>query len=119
MGWQRHREASARVSVLLHPLAVGTSRLLWRDWSRREHRRACWQLVRSQRVEVNLSPLPSSIAASLKTDVVFSRAQRTHTRLSWETRLARNAWREPLGKVTIKLFGVPNDFAHLLSLMVG
>ncbi len=33
-----------RVSVLLHPLLVGSAPLLWRDWSRRLHRRACMQL---------------------------------------------------------------------------
>jgi hypothetical protein len=27
-----------RVSVLLHPLQVGTAPLLWKDWSRRQHR---------------------------------------------------------------------------------
>src|SRR5213082_1556988 len=34
-----------QVSVLLHPLPVGPASLLWRDWSRREYRRACQQLV--------------------------------------------------------------------------
>jgi hypothetical protein len=105
-----------RISLLLHPLHVGPAPLLWRDWNRREHRRACLQLVRSQRVEVNMPPPPPSIAVSIKTNVIFSRAQRARTRLSWETRLARNARREPFGQVTIKLFGVPNDFARLLCL---
>jgi hypothetical protein len=27
-----------QVSILLHPLAVGSAPLLWRDWSRRQHR---------------------------------------------------------------------------------
>lgn len=30
-----------RVSLLLHPLQVGSAPLRWRDWSRRQHRRAC------------------------------------------------------------------------------
>ncbi len=30
-----------RVSLLLHPLQVGSAPLLWKDWSRRQHRRAC------------------------------------------------------------------------------
>jgi hypothetical protein len=37
-----------QVSVLLHPLAVGREPLLWQDWSRREHRRACIHLIRSK-----------------------------------------------------------------------
>jgi hypothetical protein len=52
---QWHGRATAksrRVSVLLHPLVVGSAPLLWRDWSRRQHRRACIQLLRQQRMEV-------------------------------------------------------------------
>jgi hypothetical protein len=45
-----------RVSVLLHPLKVGSAPLLWRDWSRRQHRRVCMQLLRGQRVDVPLEP---------------------------------------------------------------
>jgi hypothetical protein len=43
-----------RVSVLLHLLSVGAGPLLWRDWSRRAHRRACMQLLRRQRVDMAL-----------------------------------------------------------------
>src|SRR5256885_4822582 len=58
--WNGSATAKPRqVSVLLHPLRVGPASLLWRDWSRREHRRACLQLVRHQRIEVNLS-LPAA-----------------------------------------------------------
>jgi hypothetical protein len=77
-----------QVSVLLHPLVVGSAPLLWRDWSRRAHRRACMQLVRHQRIEVNLPP---SAASPRKGEVILSRAQRAHARLSWAERLARNA----------------------------
>jgi hypothetical protein len=106
-----------QVSVLLHPLAVGPTSLLWRDWSRREHRRACLRLVRDQRVEVNLPLLSPSVETHPTTaDVILSRAQRAHCRLSWETRLTRNARRDTAGQVTIKLFGVPNDFARDLGL---
>jgi hypothetical protein len=41
-----------QVSVLLHPLAVGPAPLLWHDWSRRHHRRACMQLLRHQHMEI-------------------------------------------------------------------
>ena len=103
-----------QVSVLLHPLAVGFAPLLWRDWSRREHRRACMQLVRQQHVEVSL--LPSAVASSGKAEVILSRAQRAHTRLSWQERLARNACVSTSEQVTIRLFGVPESFASSLGL---
>src|SRR5712691_4683488 len=57
-----------QVSVLLHPLVVGNEPLLWRDWSRREHRRACLQLVRHQHIEVSL-PLPAT-ASPRTADVI-------------------------------------------------
>ena len=61
-----------RISILLHPLRVGPAPLLWQDWSRRAHRRACMQLVRHQRIEVSLPP---PAAASPRTaEVILSRA---------------------------------------------
>ncbi len=88
---QWHGEATTkprRISVLLHPLRVGPAPLLWRDWSRRAHRRACMQLVRHQRIEVSLPP-PAA---------------------------ASNARVPTAGQVTIRLFGVPEGFAILLGL---
>ena len=103
-----------RVSLLLHPLAVASAPLLWRDWSRRTQRRACLELVRSQRVEVEVAsgrpPAPATSQAPL------SRAQRAHWRLSWAERLAYNARVPTAGQVTIRLFGVPNAFARFLGL---
>jgi hypothetical protein len=78
-----------QVSVLLHPLAIGPAPLLWRDWSRREHRRACIQLARSHRVEIQVQP--DFAPAPEPGPVPLSRAARAHFRLSWEMRLARNA----------------------------
>jgi hypothetical protein len=85
-----------------------------RDWSRREHRRACMQLIRQQRVEVNF--LPPSQASPAPAEVILSRAQRAHTRLSWEMRLARNARSTEAGQVNISLFGVPETFAEAVGL---
>ena len=103
-----------QVSVLLHPLQVGPAPLLWRDWSRREHRRACLQLVRHQHIEVSL--LPPAATSPPTAEVILSRAQRAHYRLSWQERLARNARVSTSGQVTIKLFGVPEGFAIALGL---
>jgi hypothetical protein len=100
-------------SVLLHPLQVGPAPLLWRDGSRREHRRACMQLVRHQHIEVSLSP--PATASPCNEDVILSRAQRAHFRLSWAKRLARNARVPTASPVTIRLFGVPEGFATSLS----
>ncbi len=112
--WQGNATAKPRqVSVLLHPLRVGSAPLLWRYSRRREHRRACLQLVRSQRLEMSLSPPAASPPI---TEVIFSRAQRAHSRLSWQERLARNARPEASGQVTIRLFGVPTAFATSLGL---
>jgi len=103
-----------RISVLLHPLQVGPAPLLWRDWSRREHRRACMQLVRYQRIEVSLPP--STAASPGKAEVILSRAQRAHARLSWPERLARNTRAPTAGQIAIKLFGIPEIFAASLGL---
>ena len=113
--WNGTATAKPRqVSVLLHPLEVGSAPLLWRYSRRREHRRACMQLVRHQRIEVSMPP-PAS-ASPRKAEVILSRAQRAHSRLSWAERLARNARVPTAGQMTIKLFGVPEDFATSLGL---
>lgn len=113
--WNGHTTAKPRqVSVLLHPLAIGSLPILWCDWSRRQHRRACMQLVRQQWVGVEIGP-PAS--GSLAGHVVpLSRAQRAHYRLTWPQRLARNARPPTAGQVTIRLCGIPQDVATSLGL---
>lgn len=106
-----------RVSVLLHPLQVGSAPLLWRDWSRRQHRRACIQLLRHQRVDVHLEPLDHSGPAP--SAPILSRAERAHSRLSWEERLARNEAASTKSRCTITLFGVPESFARSLGLLTA
>ncbi len=116
--WNGNATAKPRqVSVLLHPLQVGSAPLLWRDWSRRAHRRACMQLVQHQRIEVHMPP--PAAASPNKAEVILSRAQRAHSRLSWQERLARNARVSTSGQVTIKLFGVPESFATSLGLVTA
>ncbi len=112
--WQGHDTAKPRqVSVLLHPLPVGSAPLLWRYSRRRVHRRACIQLVRHQRLEMSLAP---PVVSPPSGEVILSRAQRAHARLSWQERLARNARPPTAGSVTIKLFGIPVSFAASLGL---
>jgi hypothetical protein len=106
-----------RVSLLLHPLAVASAPLLWRDWSRRTQRRACLEVVRGQRVEIEVA---TSHASSPPIETLpLSRPQRAHWRLSWAERLARNARPPTAGRVTIRLFGVPESFATSLGLATG
>jgi hypothetical protein len=102
-----------QVSVLLPPLQVGSAPVLWRDWSRREHRRACLELMRHQRIEVSLSP--PAAAQPRSAEGILSRAQRAHYRLSFQERLARNARVLTAGQVTIRLFGIPESFAISLG----
>ena len=114
--WQGSVTTKPRqVSLLLHPLAVGSAPLLWRDGSRRQHRRACMQLLAGQRLEVQMEPALS--ANPVGSPVPLSRAQRAHYRLSWQERLARNARAPGASQVTIKLFGVPEGFATFLGLL--
>src|ERR1700693_4526716 len=113
MEWQRHQKAtpsertfaSSGRRVSAHPRGA--------DWSRRQHRRACMQLLRHQRVEVRIE-LGLSAAPTLP-PAPLSRAQRAHYRLDFQERLARNARVPTASWVTIKLFGVPEGFAAWLG----
>src|SRR5260370_34729810 len=69
-----------QVSLWTHPLQVRPASLLWRGWSRREHPRACLQLVRHQRIEVSMSPPPTP--SPPPPDLILSRPQRAHAPLS-------------------------------------
>jgi len=102
------------VSILLHPLVVGNEPLLWQDWSRRHHRRACMQLLRHQRLDIRQEQDLS--ASSEPAPVSLSRAQRAHSRLNWSLRLARNARVPTAGRITLKLFGIPEAVTASLGL---
>jgi hypothetical protein len=113
MEWDRHRETASGECPLASAHCRQYASAASRDWSRREHRRACIQLVQHQRVEVSLAP-PSADEPN-SAEMVLSRAQRAHTRLSWVERLARNARPPAKGHVSIRLFGVPDQFADFLT----
>ena len=113
--WQGGATKKPRqVSVLLHPLVVGNEPLLWYDWSRRHHRRVCMQLLRHQRVDIQLEQGLS--ASSALAPASLSRAQRAHYRLDWSLRLARNARVPMAGRIMLKLFGIPEAVAPSLGL---
>jgi len=113
--WQGGATKKPRqVSVLLHPLVVGNEPLLWYDWSRRHHRRACMQLLRHQRMDIQLEQ-GLSVSSALA-PASLSRAQRAHYRLDWSLRLTRNARVPTAGRITLKLFGIPEALAVSLGL---
>ncbi len=63
-----------------------------------------------------MSLLPPVATSPPATEMILSRAQRAHSRLGFQERLARNA-RSPIAhQVTIKLFGIPATFATWLGL---
>ena len=72
------------------------------------------QVLYRQRVEViELTAVQPSPPAP---PVVLSRAQRAHSRLPWNHRLARNARAETAARPLITLFGIPAAFAACLGL---
>jgi hypothetical protein len=113
--WHGHQASKPRrMSVLLPPCKGGSAPLLWRDWPRRQHRRACIQLLHRQRVNVAIPTAPQ--ARPPEPPAVLSRAQRAHCRLSWEERLARNACVPTAAPSTLTLYGVPDHFVAFLGL---
>jgi hypothetical protein len=113
--WQGKVTTKPRqVSVLLHPLTVGSAPLLWRDWSRRRYRRACIQLLRHQRIDVQHEQDPEARAAPLPS--ILSRAQRARYRLSFAERLARNTRVSSASQPLITLFGMLETFSAFLGL---
>jgi hypothetical protein len=111
--WQRHCQATPGECAVASAPGGFCPAADSRDWSRREHRRTCIQLVRHQRIEMSLSPSADTPPTA---EVILSRAKREHARLCWQERLARNARPPAVGQVTITLFGVPDAFTTLLSL---
>ena len=115
--WQGSATQKPRqVSLPLHPLAVGPGPLLWRDWSRRVHRRAVRLLLRQQHLEVRLLAEQPSQSCSAPAPPILSRAQRSPVRLSWAQRLMCNARAPTQPQVSIRLFGMPDHFAAFLGL---
>jgi hypothetical protein len=102
-----------QVSILLHPLSVGSAPLLWRDWPRRHQRQACLRLHR-QHLEVQREPALKNTSAS--SPPTISRAARAHYRLSWDERLARNARTEATERITLTLFGIADRLTSFLGL---
>ena len=111
VGKSNGEAASGECALASSSDRVGSSAAT-RDWSRRQHRRACMHLLRQQQVTVQVEREPPPCPMPL----LLSRAQRAHHRLDWSERLARNARIPTARQVTIRLFGVPESFAIFLGL---
>jgi hypothetical protein len=66
-----------------------------------------------------MSLSPPAVTSPPATELILSRAQRTHSRLDFPERLARNARSPVAHHVTIKLFGIPTTFATWLGLTMA
>ncbi len=98
--WNGSATAKPRqVSVLLHPLVVAPEPILWKDWSRRHHRRACMYLLHHQRVDIQMAS--GCLLPSTSTPPILSRTRRAHFRLSWAEHLKRNVRKASEGQVKI------------------
>ena len=71
----------------LEPPIPGTRPILWYDLPSALLRRTFMERLRSQQVEVDLAPSESTAASA----PLLTRDQRAHRRLTWASRLARNA----------------------------
>jgi hypothetical protein len=117
VAWGSDEEAPSGESEARIPSKSGRLPCVFRDWSRRQHRRACMQLLGRQRVEVQTEQATPPAASSK--EVILSRAHRAHSRLSFAERLARNARAPTASRPTITLFGIPDAFATWLGLAIA
>lgn len=88
----------------VHPLLLG-------DWQRCRIRRTWVELMRTQAVTVTIHPTvpPPLLLASPR---IITRAERAHSRLNWQQRLARNARPSNAPPIKITIHGLPASFAH-------
>ena len=95
-------------------LPAPTQPMLWRDWSRRQTRRAFIRLLHTQTVAITTTAGPCEPERT--NPIVLTRQQRAHWRLSWAQRFSRNAPKPLSPSVHLHLFGIPTAFAGLLGL---
>jgi len=90
--------------------------LLWCDVSGRALRRDWFRLLRRQQVTVEeTDEIPFPLSREMSSPVV-TRAQRTHTRLSWQERQARNRNTRSSTQFRMMLFGIAPQVAAYLNL---
>jgi hypothetical protein len=118
---------SRRVSAVLRPIEgpspppvsapsplAATKPILWGDWSRCHTRRQLMSLLRTQTVTITLTSAPVLDTAHRGP---LTRQERKHARMTWEQRLARNAYGPSEPRVKLHLFGIPVAFAQAIGLL--
>ncbi len=127
----RCQESSAtikprRVSAVLWPLSDTVSAcspplpepsespplfpVVWRDWPRCRLRREWLKVIRSETVTFSWRTSETTERAAQTHEAVLTRAARAHSRLSWQERLARNAFPANAPPLTVTLHGLPPTF---------
>jgi hypothetical protein len=116
-----------RVSAVLRPIEgpslppvpapsplPATKPILWGDWSRCQTRRKLMSLLRTQTVTITLTSAP---VLDTEHRGPLTRQERKHARMTWEQRLARNAYDPSEPRVKLHLFGIPAAFAQAIGLL--
>jgi hypothetical protein len=113
----RYTRPAPATAVIPAPLPDGSDQrdLLWGDAGGRRLRRDLVRRLRRQAVTVE-AVAGAPVTAATAGPRIWTRAERAHRRLSWVTRLARNAL--PVGTATsrVRLFGIPPQLAEVLGL---
>lgn len=90
--------------------------VVWKDWPRCSIRRVWLKVIRSQTVYLTESLATLGLSpATPPLEVILTRAQRAHWRLSWQQRLARNARPSDASLLAVTLHGLPVLFAQSLG----
>lgn len=92
------------------PALSASAPLLWRDWPRRSLRRHWTQLLRRETASFCWEPSSPLEPPVEQGQIVFTREQRAHYRLSWSQRLARNARPADAPTLAVLLHGLPAHF---------
>lgn len=90
--------------------------LRWGDWSGQHIRRTWVDQLRRQTTTITTPADASPLAQSTAFPRVWTRAERSHRRLDWATRRARNQQRPTTARVTVELFGISRHVATYLDL---
>jgi hypothetical protein len=110
----RRIEGPSPPSVSVPSPEPSTKPMLWGDWSRCQTRRKLMSLLHTQTVTITLTSAPVPDTAHRGP---LTWQERKHTRLTWEQRLARNAYGQSSPRVSLHLFGIPDAFAQAIGLL--
>ena len=86
------------------------SPVVWRDWPRCRLWRQWLKLIRREMVTFSWGPPQTAQQTAQPREEVVTRAKRAHYRLSWQERLARNAFPSDAPTLTVTLHGLPPTF---------